>query len=70
MTRKETETRYAKLLHDVKTNDYYKVDLTNSVNCYVCSNCGNTIKTKDIQAGVTPAMKSYRQPFQRIINLK
>ena len=52
---KEIKRRYNRLMWDVKTNDFYKIDLTNRVNCYQCS-CGHTTKTKDIDAGVTPFM--------------
>lgn len=45
--------KYNKLIEDVKTDDFYKVDLTNRVNCYRCS-CGHITKTKDVDAGVTP----------------
>lgn len=47
--------KYAKLMEDVGTNDFYKTDLTNRVNCYVCR-CGHITKTKDIAPGVTPFM--------------
>ena len=49
------ERKYKKLMQDVATSDYYKVDLSNRVNCYVCK-CGHITKTKDIDAGVTPMM--------------
>jgi hypothetical protein len=49
----EIEKKYNELLKDVETKDFYKVDLTNRVNCYVCD-CGHITKTKDIDAGVTP----------------
>lgn len=55
MTREEIKRKYAKLLKDVETKDFYKVDLSNRVNCYVCK-CGHITKTKDIDAGVTPFM--------------
>lgn len=51
---RQVTKRYNKLLVDVATKDFYKVDLTNRVNCYVCSNCGHVTKTKDIAPGVTP----------------
>lgn len=57
-TENQIEKSYNKLLNDVATNDYYKVDLTNRVNCYTCSNCHHITKTKDIDAGVTPAFFS------------
>lgn len=53
ISQREVEKRYSKLLKDVETNDYYKIDLTNRVNCYVCE-CGHVTKTKDIDPGVTP----------------
>lgn len=49
----QVEKKYKKLLHDVATNDFYKIDLTNRVNCYTCQ-CGHITKTKDVDAGVTP----------------
>jgi len=52
----EIKRRYNKLLEKVKTDDYYKIDLTNRVNCYVCQTCRHITKTKDIDAGVTPSM--------------
>jgi len=54
MNKAQITKRYAKLMNDVETKDYYKVDLTNRVNCYVCDHCGHVTKTKDIAAGVTP----------------
>lgn len=53
MKEKEIKRRYAKLVFDVATNDFYKIDLKNRVNCYVCK-CGHVTKTIDIHAGVTP----------------
>ncbi|GAB3164636.1 hypothetical protein [Telluribacter humicola] len=52
-SQREVEREYNKLLQDVATKDYYKVDLTNRVNCYLCS-CGQITKTKDLDAGTTP----------------
>ena len=54
-SQRQVEKKYNKLLQDVKTDDFYKVDLTNRVNCYSCT-CGHITKTKDIDAGVTPFM--------------
>lgn len=54
-SQREIERKYNKLLKDVETNDFYKIDLTNRVNCYVCE-CGHITKTKDVDAGVTPFM--------------
>ena len=45
--------KYKQLLHKVATDDFYKVDLTERVNCYVCT-CGYITKTIDIDSGVTP----------------
>lgn len=56
METKEIKEKYNQLLIDVKTKPFYKVDLTNRVNCYVCPKCGYITKTKDIDAGVTPFM--------------
>lgn len=52
----EVTRKYHKLLDDVATKDFYKIDLSNRVNCYTCSNpkCGHITKTKDVDAGVTP----------------
>ena len=58
MNKEEITKEYNKLLEDVKTNDFYKIDLTNRVNCYTCQKCGHITKTKDIDAGVTPFMIS------------
>jgi hypothetical protein len=51
----EVQRKYETLMNDVATKDYYKIDLTNRVNCYKCK-CGHITKTKDIDAGVTPMM--------------
>ena len=56
MNKKEIEKRYRKLINDVKIDPFYKVDLTNRVNCYKCVSCGHITKTRDIDAGVTPFM--------------
>lgn len=53
VSQREVQRKYEKLMHDVATSDYYKVDLTNRVNCYRCG-CGHVTKTKDIDPGVTP----------------
>ena len=54
-SQREITRRYNKLLTEVETDDFQKIDLTNRVNCYVCK-CGHITKTKDVDAGVTPAM--------------
>lgn len=54
-SQKEIQSKYQRLLQDVKTKDFYKIDLTNRVNCYRCS-CGHVTKTVDVDAGVTPFM--------------
>ena len=56
-SQREIERKYNKLLKDVETDDFYKIDLTNRVNCYVCG-CGHITKAKDVDAGVTPMMFS------------
>lgn len=56
-SKRKITKKYNKLLEQVKTDDYYKIDLTNRVNCYVCE-CGHITKTKDIDPGVTPFMNS------------
>ena len=52
-SKREIERKYNKLLKDVETDDFYKIDLKNRINCYVCD-CGHITKTKDVDAGVTP----------------
>jgi hypothetical protein len=58
MSRREIAIRYKSLMNDVATKDFYKVDLTNRVNCYVCTVCKRITKTKDVDPGVTPFMFS------------
>ena len=53
-SQREIERKYNKLLHDVATHEFYKIDLTNRVNCYQCKSCGHITKTRDVDAGVTP----------------
>lgn len=55
ISQREVEKKYKELLLKVATHDYYKIDLTNRVNCYSCG-CGHITKTKDVDAGVTPFM--------------
>ena len=55
ISKKKLIRKYNILLEDVKTNDFYNIDLKNRVNCYKCS-CGHITKTIDIHAGVTPFM--------------
>lgn len=57
-SQREVERKYKQLIHDVATKDFYKVDLSNRVNCYVCTKCKHITKTKDIDSGVTPFMHS------------
>jgi hypothetical protein len=52
-SQRSIERKYNKLMEDVSTNDFYKVDLTKRVNCYTCK-CGHITKTKDVDPGVTP----------------
>lgn len=52
-SQREVERQYKKLLNDVATNDYYKVDLTNRINTYGCGFAHLTV-TIDRDAGVTP----------------
>lgn len=59
ISQREVERKYAKLIQDVATLDYYKVDLTNRINCYSCP-CGYITKTIDKDAGVTPMMITCR----------
>lgn len=53
ISQREVERRYTKLMNDVATNDYYKVDLTNRINTYRCG-FGHLTVTIDRDAGVTP----------------
>lgn len=53
-TKKDIERLYNKLMKDVAEKDFYKIDLTNRVNCYTCPKCKHITKTKDTDAGVTP----------------
>jgi|SRR6478609_83849 len=49
--------QYNELIEKVKTDKFYTdVDLTNRVNCYNCTHCHHTTKSKDIDSGVTPFM--------------
>jgi hypothetical protein len=52
-SQREIERRYNSLLKEIETSDFYKVNLENRVNCYVCK-CGHITKTKDVDSGVTP----------------
>lgn len=54
-SQKQIKKKYGKLIQDVLNKDFYKIDLENRVNCYVCK-CGHITKTKDIDAGVIPFM--------------
>jgi hypothetical protein len=54
MSQRELTRKYNALIKDVETKEFYKIDLTNRVNCYRCQSCGCITKTKDIHAGVTP----------------
>lgn len=60
ISQREVTKRYEALLKDVAESDFYKVDLTSRVNCYYCTRCNRTTKTKDIDAGVTPMMFTCR----------
>jgi hypothetical protein len=55
LSKKEIIRAYNKLIKEVETDDFYKIDLSNRVNCYICS-CGHITKTKDVDSGVTPFM--------------
>ncbi len=56
LSQREVARKYNALINDVKTKDFYKIDLTNRVNCYTCQTCGHITKTKDVDSGVTPFM--------------
>lgn len=53
LSQREVERQYNKLMQDVATSDYYKIDLTNRVNNYVCTSvkCQHITKTQDVDAG-------------------
>jgi len=55
ISQREVARKYEALLKDVAEKDFYKVDLTNRVNCYTCEK-GHVTKTQDIDSGVTPMM--------------
>jgi regulator of RNase E activity RraB len=54
-SQRQIEKKYQKLIYEVSNNDFYKIDLSNRVNCYSCK-CEHITKTIDIDAGVTPFM--------------
>lgn len=56
LSQREVTKKYAALMKDVETKDFYKIDLTKRVNCYTCQSCQHVTKTKDVHAGVTPFM--------------
>jgi ribosomal protein L37AE/L43A len=58
MSVRELTRQYNSLLKDVAEKDFYKIDLSNRVNCYACQSCKRVTKTRDIDAGVTPFMFS------------
>jgi len=53
-SKRQVEKKYNSLLKKVEIDDFYKIDLNNRINCYVCTKCDHITKTKDIDAGVTP----------------
>ena len=59
-SQREVERKYQKLLDDVNTKEFFKIDLTNRVNVYACG-FGHFTKTIDIHAGVTPMFMSCPQ---------
>lgn len=60
ISQREVARKYEKLLKKVKEDDFYKINLENRVNCYVCQKCTRITKTQDIDAGVTPMMFTCR----------
>lgn len=58
MTKRQIIKRYENLKMRVATDSFYRVDLTNRVNCYICTQCNHITKTKDVDAGVTPYITS------------
>jgi hypothetical protein len=57
-SQRQIKKRYNELIKSVENDEFYKTDLTNRVNCYVCEKCGHVTKTIDIDSGVTPFMHS------------
>lgn len=57
ISQREIERQYSKLMNDIATKDYYKVDLENRVNVYTCLN-GHRTKTINKDAGTTPMFMS------------
>ncbi len=58
MDKKQIKIKYLQLLKDVATKDFYTtINLSNRVNCYACE-CNHVTKTRDVDAGVTPAFHS------------
>lgn len=55
MSKREIERKFKQLLINVEKDDFYKVDLSNRVNCYTCQ-YGHITKTIDRDAGVTSMM--------------
>lgn len=53
-SQRQVEREYQELLHDVATKDFYKKDLTNRRNTYVCDKNGHSVVTIDRDPGVTP----------------
>ena len=53
ISQRKVERKYKRLLKDVETDSFYKIDLDNRINCYVCE-CSHITKTIDVDAGVTP----------------
>ncbi|MBE99334.1 MAG: hypothetical protein CMP77_05060 [Flavobacterium sp.] len=53
-SQREIERKYKYLLHKVSNDEFYKIDLSNRINCYTCKQCKHITKTKDVDAGVTP----------------
>jgi hypothetical protein len=52
-SQRQIQRKYEKLMSQVANDDFYKVDVAEKINCYSC-NCGRILKTKFIDAGVTP----------------
>ena len=55
-SQREITKKYNELIKSVENDEFYKTDLYNKVNCYVCEKCGHVTKTIDVDAGVTPFM--------------
>lgn len=54
MTIREIESKYKDMVSGINAGNRLKGQLKGRVNCYVCSVCGHTTKTRDVDEGVSP----------------